>query len=150
MKPPSKEALKREDVAIERMDRLSVDASDLEIAEAFAEYYLAVLPYAKAKARGRVSLSIFHDVGVRSTDPPCPIEYDWRHKNTVGITTADEARAMDWAVRAMMLGYGVFRHWGSRYKGGGGGQGSIKWWRSTRRLDERPLQPGVTARGNHG
>ena len=113
-----KQSLKREEAALERMDRLSTDASDLEIAEAMAEYYIAVAN------RRRIRLSIFHDVRKRTTEPPCPVEYDWQHKNTVGITTADEGRARDWAIRAMILGYAVF----CRYGGAGyftGSRGSI-------------------------
>jgi len=122
--------LDREIAAIERIAKLGVNASDLEIAEAMAEYYVSVLPYARAKARGRVSLSIHHDVSARSLDPPCPVEYDWHDKNTVGIITTDEARAKDWAIRAMLLGYAVFYKFRPRKGGGGGSQGSIQDWRN--------------------
>ena len=130
-----RQACEREDAAFQRMDRLSVDASDLEIAEAMAEYYLTAYPDTKAHYKGRISLSKLHDVRLRSTAPPCPIEYDWRRKNTVGITTTDEGRARDWAIRAMLLGYAVFCCWGSRGNrwGFAGSQGSIEAWRKHER-----------------
>ena len=51
---------------------------------------------------------IDHNVG-----PPknvaCPLEYDWRHGKTVGISTCDRPGAVRWIGRALMKGYSVER-----------------------------------------
>jgi hypothetical protein len=55
-------ARRRDDEAIDRLDRLSADATDQQIAEAMAEHLIAMCPYSRGKARGVMHLSIFHDV----------------------------------------------------------------------------------------
>lgn len=55
---------------------------------------------------------------------PSPVPYDWRHKNTIGITTKDRERARRWIIDAMLTGYGVVRL--SSRHGAGGGNGSIE------------------------
>ena len=127
------ELCRRANAAEDALDAMTSDASDMEIAQAVADYLLANRP--------PHHLSIFHDVRpsaekqiarVRKHFPnyqpsqphgPCPLHYDWRRKNTVGISTRDESMARQWIIDAMLLGYAVYRHilknsWGA-------GQGSI-------------------------
>jgi hypothetical protein len=52
---------------------------------------------------------------------PCPIEYDWDHKNVVGIITLDRDRAIQWAIEAMRFGYTVFQQNTKRGCGGSPG-----------------------------
>ena len=136
-KPSWSEIHRRANAAEDALEALAADTSDLEIAQAVADYLLA--------ARPPHHLSIVHDV--RPSTPkrvararkhfpdyqgqpygPCPPHYDWRHKNTAGISTRDESVARQWIIDAMLLGYGVYRRFTK--KSGEGGQGSIAAIRS--------------------
>lgn len=131
------ELCRRANVAEDVLEAMTPDATDMEIARAVADYLLANRP--------PHHLSIFHDVcpstpkriaRIRKDFPnyqgqphgPCPLHYDWRHKNTVGISTRDEPIARQWIIDAMLLGYGVYRHISKN--SWGGGQGSIASIRS--------------------
>jgi hypothetical protein len=127
--------------AEDAMENVNPDASDQAIAEILANYLLRWRPSHRRTYR----LSIFHDVHPsalrrwqklypdrRPSDVgPCPLPYDWIHKNTVGIATRDRALARQWIIDAALAGYAVFRHLGAQY--GGFGQGSIEDIRNRRR-----------------
>lgn len=117
------------------LEDLSPDASDQTIAEHIADCLLAY-PFTR-----KFRLSIFHDVRPSSkrrrtyglSDPnarrdPCPVTYDWQHKNLVGIDTDDRERARQWIIEAQMLGYSVSQCWHSK-GGAGSGKGTIAEWR---------------------
>jgi hypothetical protein len=82
-------------------------------------------------------LSIFHDTKPLSAwerkhklrDEPkrCPLPFDWKHKNSVGITTRDRKRAVQWIMSALLLGYAVFPRRSPR--GWGSSKGTIEEWR---------------------
>jgi hypothetical protein len=136
-KPSWSDIHRRANAAEDVLEAMAADASDMEIAQAVADYLLAKRP--------PHHLSIMHDVRpstpkriarLRKDFPnfqgqphgPCPLHYDWHRKNMVGISTRDESVARQWIIDAMLLGYGVYRHivkhsWG-------GGQGSITAIRS--------------------
>jgi hypothetical protein len=84
--------------------------SDAALAGAIADYYIDFI----ANQR-KWHFLIMHDMRVAG---PCPVEFDWQHKNIVGIDTNDRARARDWAVRAMLAGYAVFHSGWSRGRSG--------------------------------
>jgi hypothetical protein len=52
------------------------------------------------------------------------LTYDWKIKNSVGVSAHDREHARHWIIDAMLAGYCVFRGWNKR-GGGGYGQGSI-------------------------
>ena len=55
--------------------------------------------------------SIPHDTRRRSRMGPCPLPYYYARKNLVGIPIyRNPARARDWIVRALTLGYEVLGH----------------------------------------
>jgi hypothetical protein len=66
----------------DRYEALKHSDSDEMIAEVCADYLLA-------SGRRRFNLGIMHDMRKRSTQGPCPLPFDWRYKNTVGIITRD-------------------------------------------------------------
>ncbi|MGA9082612.1 MAG: hypothetical protein WB390_09160 [Pseudolabrys sp.] len=52
---------------------------------------------------------------------PLPFPVHWKHKNSTGVTFAktDTAAAEAWITTALLAGYGVCVHWGTRQGGGG-------------------------------
>jgi hypothetical protein len=74
---------------------------------------------------------------------PCPLEYDWQHRNIVGIRTGDEERARRWVIDALLLGYSPFYCFSAH--GNGAGTKTIKHWQMNKSLTDlfsvRPL-PG--------
>jgi hypothetical protein len=108
-----------EEEAEDAMNSLNPDASDEAVACAVADLYLA-----RTAHLGFITLSIFHDVRLRSRAGPCPLPYDWNRKNIVGVTTRDRVRARRWIISAMLAGYGVFYHMSRNSSGFG--QGSIE------------------------
>lgn len=142
---------RRANAAEDVLEAMTADADNMEIARAVADYLLVKRP--------PHHLSIFHDVRpstpkriarIRKDFPnyqgqphgPCPLHYDWRHKNTVGISTRDESVARQWIIDAMLLGYGVFRHIVKH--SGGSGQGSIAAIRS--RIADRRNTEGADSK----
>jgi len=114
-------AVQAEQAAYNHYNDCKPTDTDLKLALAFADHYIA-------SAYGRkIHLSIFHDMRKLSTEGPCPLPYDWQHKNVVGISTTDAERARDWCVKALLLGYSVARSF--RRGCGGGGNGSLAFWR---------------------
>ena len=105
---------RRENDAYNALTDLPPTATDLEIAIALSKHKIATAQERYVTDHGK--LMIFHDVRKlrRNQDGPCPLPYDYRDKNTVGIKIGnDEARALDWCVKALFAGYAVFA-------GGGG------------------------------
>jgi hypothetical protein len=105
--PAYRAALDVECSAYNRMDDIARDAksTDLELALALADWHIAD---AVRPGRDMIRVEILHDVRKRS-GTPCPLPYDYRDKNAVGIRTRDARRARDWIVRALLLGYTVLR-----------------------------------------
>jgi hypothetical protein len=116
--------------AYEELHEASTDVDDATLAGLIADYYIVMFPSVLAKQKWH--FSIFHDVRKRSTAGPCPLEFDWQHKNVVGISTKDSTRARDWAVRAMVAGYAVFHSF--RRNGSGGSQGTLAQFRERKRV----------------
>ena len=58
---------------------------------------------------------------VMNDHKPVPFEVHWQHKNSTGVTFAktETTAAEAWIVVALLAGYGVCQHWGSRQGGGG-------------------------------
>jgi hypothetical protein len=106
--PAYRAALEAECLAYNRMDDIARDAesTDLELALAIADWHIAD---AVRPGRDMIRVEICHDVRKR-TGTPCPLPYDYRDKNGVGIRTRDARRARDWIARALLLGYAVFRN----------------------------------------
>jgi hypothetical protein len=112
-------------------------ASDQTFAEVMADYLVAAsLCYSRV-----CRLGINHNISKPGTiyapsvhrderSGPCPLSYNWRYKNLVGISTPDAEHARAWAIEALLLGYSVFRpNRGSR--GAGSGMGTIAEFRKT-------------------
>jgi hypothetical protein len=119
------------------VEAIDPDASDEAIAATVADYLLTMYP------APTYYLSVFHDArpstarrierlrkqlrqpNYQPGQPfgDCPLPFDWQHKNIVGISTRDRARARQWCINAMLAGYGVFS---SHTRGGSGaGQGTL-------------------------
>jgi hypothetical protein len=110
------------DEASDALTSIDPDASDNVIAGVVADYLLST-PYHKGRRQSAFYLSIIfygpNDNKWRT------LIYDWKFKNSVGISTNDRQRAWHWIVDAMLAGYCVFRNWRKNGIGGGYGQGSI-------------------------
>jgi hypothetical protein len=109
--------------------------TDLQIAEAITDDLIA----AALLQRPTIRLAIFHDARKRGNEysehkGPCPLPYDWKFKNAVGIKTKDREVARDWCMKALLLGYAVFQCW-LPTGCGGGGMGTVAEHR--KRLRER-------------
>jgi hypothetical protein len=113
--------------AEDRLSALSPSVPDAEVAEALAVYCVAS---AELLGTRQIHLQIFHDVGRRSKQGPCPLAFDWSYKNVVGISTDDRDRALRWATEAALKGYGISFLLGR--KGAGFSRGSIRSWREQR------------------
>ena len=106
----------RENAAYNALCDLPVTVTDLELALAIAEHRIA-----DAQIGRRGKLKIFHDVRKR-TGTTAPLPYDFQDQNMIGIYVKDEARARDWCVKALLLGYAIFvnsggtalKHWRDR------------------------------------
>jgi hypothetical protein len=109
--------------------------TDLVIAEAITDYLIA----AALLQHPTIRLAIIFDARKRSKEGPCPLPFDWRRKNTVGIKTSDREVARDWCMKALLLGYSAFQCWHSDGCGGGG-MGTIADHRQRliERRDRRP------------
>ena len=126
MTPSQAKLMRNEQRAAEdAVAAINPDDSDEAIAQIVAEYLLTA-------QRPPYRFSIFHDVRPRTQRGPCPLPFDWRHKNTVGITTRDREHARQWTIDAMLAGYGVFRGFPG-HGGSGFGQGSIAHIRAGKR-----------------
>jgi hypothetical protein len=100
---------------------LNPDTDDATIAAAVAEcltakhgpYYFAishdVRPSTPRKIAKRQKLMPNYVHAQRFG--PCPLRYDWRYKNTVGIKERDRETAKRWVIGAMLSGYAVFSKW---------------------------------------
>jgi hypothetical protein len=87
------------------VDALTADAADHDIANVLADILMsaAFMPY---------RLGIDHDVSrERGTlkSGACLLQYDWRRKDTIGITAFNPGYARRWIMDALMFGYQVWR-----------------------------------------
>jgi hypothetical protein len=133
------EHFRRQQVAEDALEAIDLDAGDKEIALAMTGYLLTM-------RRPPYRLSIMHDVRpstekriarIKKQNPnyepvdhvgPCPLDYTWQHKNTVGITTLDEYIAEQWIIKALMLGYAPWRCFRG-IRSGGAGPGTLASFR---------------------
>lgn len=150
---------RREQIALDALEAIDPDkATDVDIIEVAAEYLLATW-------RPPYRLFIAHDVRpsaprqlarIRKRWPnyqphppigPCPLPYDWRRKELVGIRTNDEASARRWIAKAMRLSYAVGRCHGGIDNLVGSGPGSLTQIRARQRQRlRRPPLPTALAR----
>jgi hypothetical protein len=132
------------DDLLDRMDAINADASDEVIAATVADcllwekppYYLLILHDARPSAPREIERwrKIVPNYEPPYPIGPCPLPYDWKYKNCVGIDTRDRNRAHRWIIDAMIAGYGVTRGYSPRGRGGGSGYGSLA---ETRERQER-------------
>lgn len=129
-----REYLRHRQITEDAMWAVNPDASDAEIAKAIANYLLVKQPPYR--------LGITHDVRARkqrvihSADfGPCPLDYTWQHKNTVGITTLDEYIAEQWIIKALDAGICPHGVAPQGIRSGGHGPGTLASFR--RHLRER-------------
>lgn len=105
--------------AEEAMGNVDPDASDEALAVVVADYLLS------KRQRGHYHLSILH------YDEASPMEHDWRHKGSIGISTKDPERARAWIIQATLAGRMVFA---SNCRAcGGSSPGGLKYIREKRR-----------------
>jgi hypothetical protein len=114
------------------MDNIDPDAND-EVPAGIRADYLMTGHYMTTR-----HLAIMHDVRpsaqrtierIRKYRPdyepaqdtgPCPLPYDWNRKNIVGISIRDRARARQWCINALLLGYSVHAYDNKNGAGFGG------------------------------
>ena len=98
-------------------DIVDPNGSDFEIACGAADYILQT---------GCRWLTIYYDAR-RGRDRDCPLEFDFIHKNTVGIRISiDGDRARTWIINAMLSGFRVYYFFTKR----------SSWGASPGRIDE--------------
>lgn len=111
----------------------------LDITDATPDRKVAMMLAAKAVERERLPycFSINHDVRPPKLKP-CPVEYDWRCKDSVGIQTNSKSLAESWLVKALMLGYKIERVSPKDRQADGGSYTSIEIARSRARYHQAP------------
>ena len=104
--------------AEEAMENVDPDASDSALAVVVADYVMA-------RCGKTYHLSILY------YDETNPMEHDWRHKGSIGISTKDPERARQWIIQATLAGRMVFS---SNCRAcGGSSPGGLKYIRERRR-----------------
>ncbi len=128
----------RSSTSADYIRRARIDAALEAMADTASDAFIALLIAGHLLAtRPPYHLSIHHDTRPLSArerkhklrDEPtlCPLPFDWKYKNTVGITARDPKRAATWIMHALLLGYAVSRR--RRPRGWAFNKGTIEQWR---------------------